>query len=127
MDKLYAVVGALGMVLLPIGFAINLCYDLNHPELWCDWQHDPRLYGTFVILIVGPLLWLCFQKQWKLQRMKMQIGRLNSMLDVVGELAKSGWNQAAEEAYQLYHRAKAARSEAEEDKLTKQFLETFGL
>lgn len=62
MDKIYAVVGALSMVLLPVGFVMNLCYDLNHPELWSDWQHDPRIYGTAAILVLPPLLWAWARK-----------------------------------------------------------------
>jgi hypothetical protein len=66
-DKLYALVGALSMVLLPIGFVMNLCYDLRHPELWCDWQHDPRLYVPITIVVLGPLLLLCVRKHWMQQ------------------------------------------------------------
>jgi hypothetical protein len=49
------------------------------------------------------------------------------MLFVIDELIKSGWTPEAEEAHQLYLRVTAARSEAEEVRLTKQFLDKFGI
>jgi hypothetical protein len=61
-DKIYAVVGALSIVVLPVGFVMNLCYDLNHPELWSDWEHDPRIYGTAAILALPLFLWALVRK-----------------------------------------------------------------
>jgi len=52
MRKLCTAVNVLVTVLVPVGFLVNLCYDLAHPELWCDWQHDPRLYGTLAIVVI---------------------------------------------------------------------------
>jgi hypothetical protein len=115
------------MVLLPVAILISLCYDLGHPERWSDWQHDPRIYGTAAILVLPPLLWLWARADRKQQWMETRHGRLLSISYVVEKLAKSGWNQEAEEAYQLSQRVRAARNKAEEDKLANQFSETFGL
>lgn len=127
MEKFYAVVGALSMVLLPVAFAMNLCYDLGHPELWSDWQHDPRIYGTVAILVLPLLLWLWARKYRKQQWMERRAGRLISIGNVVEKLFNSGRSREAQEAYRLYQRVRAARNKAEEDKLANQFSETFGL
>jgi hypothetical protein len=126
-EKLYAVVGAVSMVLLPVAFVISLCYDLGHPERWSDWQHDPRIYGTAAILVLPPLLWLWARAHRKQQRMERRSGRLISIANVVEKLFNSGRSEEAQEAYRLYQRVRAAKNEAEEGKLANQFWQTFSL
>jgi hypothetical protein len=127
MEKFFGVVGALGMVVLPLGFLVSVCYNLAHPETWSDWHHDPRVYGPLWSVIFPPLLWMCVREHRKLRRMKKRIGRLNPMLDVVEGLSKSGRRRESQEAYRLYQRMKAARSEGEEDKLANQFSDMYRL
>jgi uncharacterized iron-regulated membrane protein len=59
--------------------------------------------------------------------MEKRTGRLLSFANVVEKLANSRRSQEAQEAHQLYQRVRAARNEAEEDKLANQFSGTFGL
>jgi hypothetical protein len=65
MEKFFAVVGAVGMLLLPVGFLICLCYDLAHPDTRGDWQHDPRLYGTLAIVVIPLIAWIVIREHRK--------------------------------------------------------------
>jgi hypothetical protein len=53
--------------------------------------------------------------------MEKRTGRLLSIANVVERLANSGRSQEAQETHRLYQRVRAARNEAEEDKLANQF------
>jgi hypothetical protein len=81
-ETIYAVVDAVSMVVLPVAFVITLCNDLSHPELWSDWQHDPRIYGTVAFLVLPPLLWLWARKYRKQQWMERRCRRLISIASV---------------------------------------------
>jgi len=65
MEKLFVLVGALAMLVLPAAFLLNLCNDLAHPELWSDCQHDPRLYGTLAIVVIPLILWIGLRRPRK--------------------------------------------------------------
>ena len=62
MERFFTVFGLLMMVLLPVGFLIGLCHDLAHPELWCDVQHDPRVYGTAALVAVPLMAWYAIRQ-----------------------------------------------------------------
>jgi hypothetical protein len=126
MRNLVTVVYVLVTVLVPVGLLCNLCYDLAHPELWSDWQHDPRLYGIPAI-VLGPLfVWFYVRDRRKAIRWEARNARLDSMLAVVKRLLLTGQREEGDEAYSLYHRFKAAGNKQEEDRLAKQFTDLYG-
>jgi hypothetical protein len=126
MRKLCTAVNVLVTVLVPVGFLVNLCYDLAHPELWCDWQHDPRLYGTLAIVVIPPILWIGVRTHRSVLRLQKRNARLNRMLEVVKDLLRAGQCADAEKAYALYHRVKAAGNEQEADSLANRFADLYG-
>jgi hypothetical protein len=126
MRKFVTAVYVVVTVLVPVGFLANLCYDLAHPETWCDWKHDPRLYGTMAIVLGLPFLWSCIRDHRKAQRMEKRNARLDYMLAIVKRLLVTGQREEGDKAYALYHRVEAARSEADEDNLAKQFSDLYG-
>jgi hypothetical protein len=92
-------------------------YDLTHPEIWCDWKHDPRWYWPLLVVYFLILALICRQS-W---RRRKRDARLLSMILAVEELFKAGRRDEGERAYSLYHRVEAAKSKREEDVLAKQF------
>jgi hypothetical protein len=43
--------------------------DLARPELWSDWQHDPRWYGPLLLLVAVATAWVFasairWQRRW---------------------------------------------------------------
>jgi len=47
MQRLFGLFGLILMVMLPILIGRALYQDLQHPEWWVDWNHDPRVYLTY--------------------------------------------------------------------------------
>ena len=81
-------VAAIGTVVLSIMFVANLRRDLRHPELWCDWMHDPRIYVPYAIVLFGGLLvW------WR--RIEAQAARWRAMLDVINAWMRRGGERKA--------------------------------
>ena len=99
MRKLCTAVNVLVTVLVPVGFLVNLCYDLAHPDLWSDWQRDPRLYGTLAIVVIPPILWIGVRMHRSVLRLEKRNARLNRMLEVVKDLLTAGQCADAEKAY----------------------------
>lgn len=125
MDRFYSALGKLLIIGMPVWFVIQLCYDLAHPELWSDWRHNPRLYVTEVIILVGiavPVILWCVAVDYRRTR---RHERRMFILNVVNKLLKLKRVQESSDAYRLYRRINAARSRAEEDELAKQFLDTY--
>jgi len=68
--------GGILLLLLLVGIAIHFFYDLAHPELWSDCQHDPRLYGTLTVVVLPPLLlWWAWEER-KLKRLQQRFKSL---------------------------------------------------
>ena len=121
---------AVCMLLVLFGGPALFFYDLAHPELWGDWQHDPRVYGLpciVLILVIVPVLCLLVRKQRHNERSVSQNLRLITMSKVIKALFRNGRCKEGLEADQLYKRIKAARAKAEEDTLAKQFFDTYGV
>ena len=126
MNSFFRSVGPFVIVLLVVNFVGHLCYDLAHPEMWGDWEHNPWL-SLGVAVVVVPLAVHLARKELRVRRQMKRNARLCSLIVIVKGLFQCGRRREAEEAYELYRRIKAATTEAEEAMLAKQFLDLYGL
>lgn len=124
MKKSSRVFNALFFLSLSVWSLIVLHYDTTHPEIWCDWKHDPRWSAPAIAVFVPLLVWAYIggEREWQRERRK---ARLESTIKIVKELFRAGRCEEAEKAYSLYHRIKAAGSQREEDALAKQFSDLY--
>ena len=124
MKKISHVFDVLFFLSLSVWSLIVLHYDTTHPEIWCDWKHDPRWSAPAAVVFVPLLVWMYIVEEHEWRRDKRN-ARLLSMILIVKELFQAGRREEAEKAYALYHRIKAAASQREEDTLAKQFSDLY--
>ena len=124
MKRLSRVFNALFFLSLSVWFLFVLHHDTTHPEIWCDWKHDPRWSAPAAVVVVPLLVWMYLvgEREWRRDK---RDARLLSMILIVKELFQAGRREEADKAYALYHRVKAAASEREEDALAKQFSDLY--
>ena len=72
MEKFFACVGVLMMVILPISFVWNLVRDLAHPEWWGDWTHNPYIYCPMSLLMFAGAGVYVARVYWKCRQMDKQ-------------------------------------------------------
>ena len=89
MKKLSRVFNALFFLSLSVWFLFVLHYDTTHPEIWCDWKHDPRWSAPAAVVVVPLLVWMYLvgEREWRRDKRN---ARLLSMILIVKELFQAG-------------------------------------
>lgn len=103
MQRLYFYVGLILIVMLPILIGHGLYQDLQHPELWdADWNHDPRVYGPFGVLVLGPALFLLARNLLRWRKKKRLWGRLKNILAEATRKQEQGRQQEADSLFEEF-------------------------
>ena len=64
MNRVFTIIGLVAIVAIPLRMGYCLWFDFQHPELWDDFNHDPRIYLpiTGVAVLGGIVIWAMWKK-----------------------------------------------------------------
>jgi len=101
MQRLFGLFGLILMVMLPILIGRALYQDLQHPEWWVDWNHDPRVYLTYGAVVFSIPVFVLVRHRWEQARIKK---RLNKILSEVDRKREQGQHQEADRLLDEFER-----------------------